>query len=126
MKRQKAGTAPRPTLIEMQLLLSRLDQWRGAWVEIVEQLGPNLGSSDRHSTSTGVFRFQLEHAGIRFSGGRLTLAGCAGNHDASYEIAVVDHCTELRLSEAEIVLVEHLGPNVERRTQLRRLPAETP
>lgn len=111
----------RELIPQLELLLERLSRWRGSLVEIVEQITRRPGSLDRHVTTTTTLVLRLEHVGIAFSGGSLTLLGRAFDRDAGYQ-ATVDLLESPTVGPAEVVFVERFGTVAERHSRFRLLP----
>ncbi|HUE69950.1 MAG TPA: hypothetical protein VMP01_03595 [Pirellulaceae bacterium] len=113
----------RELIPKIELLVERLNEWRGSLVEVVEEISRSPGTLDRHFTTRASFVMRLEFAGIGFSGATLMLLGQAGDRDAGYQ-ATCDLLEELSIERTEVVFVERFGKVAERHSTFRLLGDE--
>ena len=111
----------RELIAQMGPLVEYLSGWRGALVEVVEQVTRSPGTLDRHFTTTSTLVLRLEHVAIAFSGGSLMVLGKAFGRDVGYQ-ATIDLLERLSLGPAEVVFVERFGAAVERHSTFRPIP----
>ncbi len=110
----------RDMILQLQALVERLNEWRGAMVEVVEQLTQSPGSLDRHCTTRSSFVMRLEYAGIAFSGAALLVLGKALERDVGYQ-AACDLAEQLSVAPREVMLLERFGKAAERHSTIRLL-----
>ncbi len=113
----------RELIPQLELLVDRLNEWRGSLVEVIEQLTRRPGTLDRHFTTRSSFVMRLEHVGVAFSGTSLMLLGKAFERDVGYQ-ATCDLLEQLSVADGEVVFVERFSKAAERHSTFKLLGAD--
>ena len=110
----------RELIPQMEPLVELLNEWRGALVEVIEQITRSPGTLDRHFTTYSSLVMRLECVSITFSGTSLVVLGKAFKRDVGYQ-ATCDLLEELTMASSEVVFVERFGKTAERHSTFRLL-----
>ncbi len=111
----------RERIPQIESLIETLNGWRGALVEVTEQITRSPGTLDRHFTTRSVLVMRLENVGIAFSGATLMLFGQVVGRNVEYQ-ATLDLLEHLTVRPEEVVFVERFGRVAERHSTFRPLP----